>query len=372
MQSAHRMTPSQAPDKTTLPTGSILHGSLFPPLALHRPLQVFPKPRDLYLSTPLTFSPHTLLKAVLDTSLQAQLRHLNPDMLDRFRVLEYILKGQHQPTSRTRDKLLAQIGPLVDTEKLARALDGLDVDFPLESQWTPLMNSLPKDAGTLLLVAEHLHRWDADFLHGRDMHSQEASAEVQAMIARTMKPSFDSWNALNAQLDKRAIFPVDSALQVMARLELQFAQEAQVDAGLHSRLSTMLLQPMRRPIGHWFSHVVESANVRSLAGLSRALLRKGTLHLGRPISESRIKQWSSSTTVAIPVVAAQAVLEAVPIETERSRLEALLYAARFLTFVVDVVWAGTEPEIEWGSAQSQVQVRYESLYKTLALEQVAA
>ena len=372
MQSDHRTTPNQTRDKETPPTNSILLGSLFPPLALHRSLQVFSKPRDIHLSTPLTFSPHTLLKAVLDTSFQAQLRHLNPDMLDGFRVLDYIVKGQHQPTSRTRAKLLAQIGPLVDAEQLARALDGLDVDFPLESQWKPLMNSLPKDAETLLFVAEKLQNRDADFLHGRDMHSQEASAEVQALIARTMKPSFDSWHALNAQLDKRAVFPVDSALEVMARLELQFAQEAHVDAGLQSRLSTMVLQPKRRPIGHWFSHVVESANVQSLAGLSQTLLRKGTLHLERPISHSRIKQWSSSTTVAIPVAAAHAVLKAVPIEAERRRLEALLYAARFLTFVVDVVWAGTEPEIEWSSAQSQVQVRYESLYKTLALEQVAA
>ena len=91
---------------TKHPTDPTLHSSAFPELSLQRQMQVCRLNAGLLVSTPLTFSAHTLANAVLDSSIQSALREYAPRMLDTLRILDYAVRGVHIPSTTTKRRLV--------------------------------------------------------------------------------------------------------------------------------------------------------------------------------------------------------------------------------------------------------------------------
>lgn len=349
---------------TKRPVGFTLQGSVFPALSLQRPLQVCRPNAELLVSTPLTFSVHTLANAVLDSSLQSMLRTYDPLMLDTLRILDYAVRGVHTPSATTKRRLLNAFGGALNANELEQALNGDLADAPLESQWALLMKGLGREDWELPFIASRLAAWDAMFQEVRLLHIQGQVAEANSKLAKSAL-SLDVWRDLCPSLDLRICLPTETALQVMAQLEIQYAKDHSLEIGQTSRISH-LLGDTKRPMGHWLYAVVQETKVKSLAELGKSLHRIGIQHKGRAISYDRLKQWASATSIVVPVDAAKALLKAVPHEDARLRLEGLCYLARCITFLVDIVWAGATKAMEWSCAQSTVKRRYEMLYQQFA------
>lgn len=346
-------------------TGFTLQGSAYPTLSLQRPLQVCRLNAGLLVSTPLTFSAHTLANAVLDSSIQSTLRAYDPLMLDTLRILDYAVRGVHTPSATTKRRLVNAFGGAFNANELEQALDGDSANFDLESQWAMLMRGLGGRDWDLPFIASRLAAWDALFLEGRSLHIQGKVDEAKAKVTQSIAPSLAAWRDLCPSLDVRLCMPTDTALQVMAQLEIQYAKDLSLELGQTSRISN-LLDDTRRPMGHWLYAVVQEAKVKNLAEFGKSLHRLEVKHKGRAISYDRLKQWASATSIVVPVDAAQALLKTVPIEEARLRLEGLFYLARCMTFLVDIVWAGTTKAMAWSCAQSAVKRRYEMLYQQFA------
>jgi hypothetical protein len=257
------------------------------------------------------------------------------------------------------------LGGAFNANQLEQALDGDSPDAPLESQWAMVMKGLGSQDWELPFIASRLAAWDAMFLEGRSLHLQGQADEAKAKVTQSIAPCLAAWRDLCPSLDGCLCMPADTALQVMAQLEIQYARDLSLELGQTSRISH-LLSDTRRPMGHWLYAIVQETKVKSLTELGKSLHRLEVQHKGRTISYDRLKQWASATSIVIPVDAAQALLQAVPIEEARLRLQGLFYLARCMTFLVDIVWAGTTEAMEWSCAQAAVKRRYEMLYQQFA------
>lgn len=364
--------PPPATDATTKrPDGFTLQGSAFPALSLQRPLQVCKLNAGLLVSTPLTFSGHTLANAVLDTSVQSTLREYAPRMLDTLRILDYSVRGVHTPSMTTKRRLVNDFGGAFNANELEQALNGDSANFDLESQWAMLTKGFGSRDWDLPFIASRLAAWDEIFLEGRSLHLQGKVEEAKAKVTQSIAPSIAAWRDLCPSLDVRLCMPTDTALQVMAQLEIQNAKNLSLELGQTSRISH-LLGDTRRPMGHWLYSVIQDSKVKNLAEFGKLLHRLEVKHKGRAISYDRLKQWASATSIVLPADAAQALLKAVPIEEARLRLKGLFYLSRCMTFLVDIVQAGSTESLEWSCAQSAVKRRYDKVYQKFASELGAA
>lgn len=109
---AHNLTPAK-PAK--LPV------SAFAPLALARPLSVFGPTFEVHLSAACTLSPDTLLRVVLDTSLQTFLREKKPELFQSLKILLYAGAGKHELSQTTKTFVQKKLKLLGETEAIATA-----------------------------------------------------------------------------------------------------------------------------------------------------------------------------------------------------------------------------------------------------------
>jgi hypothetical protein len=66
----------------------------------------------------------------------------------------------------------------------------------------------------------------------------------------------------------------------------------------------------------------------------------------------------------MPQSAVKPVLRGVRTHERSNLLEARYYVVRFLTFLCDLTWAGTEGSTStWAQAQEQIKNRYKQLYQ---------
>ena len=127
---------------------------------------------------------------------------------------------------------------------------------------------------------------------------------------------------------------------------------------------TELLDPGRRPLGHWLHDVQQASDCKHHADLAKCLLSVGARHHDRVISHDLLKKWSSSKNVVMPQTAAKPVLRGVRIRERADRLQDRYYVARFLTFLCDLTCAaipGAAPA--WADIQAQIKSRYRQAYR---------
>jgi len=273
------------------------------------------------------------------------------------KTLESAALGEHALSRRSRESIAA-MSPI--GSELLDALDGKNSAFAAAGSWQALARSYDETLlepcfraplRYLIQVQETVIRIVPLAREGRREKIEQLAREAYScdpvVVWRDVLPS----SALAAAL------PLHSALTALAVLEMHRKQEQSV--------VLRLLAPNHRPMAHWCASVCSAYRVDTLDALAgrAARLRKDQLtSSGVSLSHGLLRQWSSGRQ--LPHRANRdALLSGLP-EEEAAHLRTCHAIARFLTFLVDVVAAYSEPAISWGEAQGAVRVRYSDVYRT--------
>lgn len=162
---------------------------------------------------------------------------------------------------------------------------------------------------------------------------------------------------------------VDVGLQILAWLERRRAP-VKFETKRDSLVSELLhlLSPGKKPIGHWLVRVQRAGGLENLKALSFLLLHKKIKRHNFYVSHDLLKKWSSGRQL-MSGPAADAVLAAVSAHVNLEQEKALFATARFLSFLCDLVMAGTRGgSPSWDVAQAQVRTRYEEIFSQETLE----
>jgi hypothetical protein len=337
--------------------------SLYAPIELPHPLELFGKNLRVHISTHLTFNPDTVCRAVLDTSLDAHMRRAAPGQHQLLRKLAYVAAGKHKPTQTTKRLIANQFASVVPMERMLRALDGADVPLEPSSDWETVLKGAEKGQDQFLKdLCRVLGACDAHALYVRALmksgQSEQAVAHVDALFGRDL----EAWSGLNASLMPRLYLLVEVALKALAWAECRGPHPESGPDPDTSCLDPLLL-PGRRPMGHWLAEVCAASGCRNLRQLETRL-PPHAMHHGRTISHDLLRKWASCAKVVMPAAALPSVVAAVRGKNWVDTLPNRFYVARFLTFLCDLLRAGTMGERPtWEAVQAQVRSRYEQAYR---------
>lgn len=344
--------------------------SAYAPVGLPHPLELYGPRFLVHISTPLTFHPDTLSRAVLGTGMDGAIRKLAPRAHQFMRKMAYLAAGKHRLSAGMRgliEKELVPPFPGALKADLLRGLDGEEVESQPSSHWSLLLQGLRRhDPGALELICQCLSACDA---HGLYMRQLARRGQVQAAedhLRTLLEPDIRAWLHLNAQLQSELYVLVEVALKALAWLECQLEPPAGAHDPQRSSLAE-LLSAGHRPIGNWLVEVCQHSRRANLADLANHLWFKSR-YLARPLKHDLLRKWASSTELLMPRAALPAVLAGTPVLAERKRLEARFDVARFFTFVCAVLRAGTHGTPQpWEMVQEQVRSRYEQAYRLQVL-----
>lgn len=340
--------------------------SLYAPVLLARPLSVFGETFEVHVSASCTLNPGTALQAVMGTSLLSFLRTENPVLLQNLKTLIYAGTGKHRPSGTTRKRILQGL-ELLDPEAVVSVLDGREPPpAPPRSDWRVVLRGMGDGESHFVRdIATNLSAWDDQALHIRALAQAGKKDEAHAHTATLLGTGLPAWQALNPRLLQapQVLVLLESSLQTLARLMCGLDMPS-VDLPSREAGITELLDPGRRPLGHWLHDVQQASDCKHLADLAKCLLSVGARHHDRVISHDLLKKWSSSKNVVMPQTAAKPVLRGVRIRERADRLQDRYYVARFLTFLCDLTCAaipGKAPA--WADIQAQLKSRYSQVYR---------
>jgi hypothetical protein len=350
-------SPRRAPGAPLLPVTD------YPPVQLPHAFELFGQLK-VHISTGFTFSPDTLARAVLDTSLDAVLRRHLPQWHLLIREFVYSVDGKHTPSPTTKRRLLKELAPIIPQSALCDALDGQQVATQRVSDWASMLQGLHGGGGLLNELATCLAGCDAHLLQFvAELAQQQGKAAADAHLQSLFCEELAAWRALNPRLLMQVCLLVEVALKALAWLECRADQPS---AGPDPQTSCLdvLLAPGRRPMGHWLAEVCASSGCANLRKLADELHWRVTYHR-KPISYDLLRKWSGSSTVLMPAAAMPLVLAGVRKKNWAETLPNRFYVARFLTFVCDLLRAGSTGEAiaPWEEVQAQVRSRYEQAYR---------
>lgn len=338
-------------------------------MPLARPLSVFGASFEVLLSSACTLNPVTTLQAVTGISLLNFLRNENPVHLQNLKTLVYAGRGKHRPSETTRKRILQDL-KLLDSEAVSAVLNGKEPPQTFaHSDWRLVLQGMGAGQSNFVHdIATSLALWDDEALRIRELaHAgkmDQAHACTEALIGKGLL----AWEALNPRVLQvpEVLILVESSMQALARLVCAINSPL-LDLPSRELAITQLLDPKRRPIGHWLHDVQQAADCTSLSDLTQRLLSVGARHLGRTISYDLLKKWSSSKNVVMPQTAVQPMLLSVRIRERGERLRDRFYVARFLTFLCDLTCAGIPGENpDWAEIQEQLRERYSQVHQLTA------
>lgn len=340
--------------------------SAYAPVALARPMSVFGATFEVHLSTACTLNPDTVMQAVMDTSMLTLLRTENPALLQNLKALLYAATGQHRPSGTTRTRIQQDL-KLLDAEAMAAMLDGREPPPALiHSDWRAVLLGMGEGESHFLRdLATHLASWDDQALHIRELVRAGQKDQANAHSAALLGTAPLAWEALNPRLLQalQVLVLVESSLQALARLTCGIDMPS-MDLSSRESPITELLDPGRRPLGHWLHEVKQASECSSLANLAQCLLSVGARHHARAISHDLLKKWSSSKNVVMPPTAVKPVVRGVRLRARAERLHDRYYVARFLTFLCDLTCSGIPGETPaWADIQAQLKSRYSQIYR---------
>lgn len=299
------------------------------------------------------------MRVVMDTSLQTFLRKNKPSLLQSLKKLLYAGTGKHQPSENTKKLIQQELAPINEPLAVAAVLNGkVPPPAPPESDWRLLLRGMNGGGPDIVRdIAIELAAFDEMALQIRKLtrvgDTAKAATHTQALLGNSVQ----AWKALNPRLllAPQVLLLLESSLHTLARLTCRIDIPG-VD--LPSRESSLmqLLEPKRRPLGHWLTEVRLACGCKSLAALAQ--------RLDSAISHDRLKAWSSSKKVAMPHSALKPVLRGVRIRAQAEMQEDRYYVARLLTFLCDLGCAGIPGEAPgWADIQAQLKSRFVQLYQ---------
>lgn len=352
---------------TAMPVSSYL------PLQLPRRLAVFGKEFQVHVSSALTLSLDTTLQAVFGTSQLTLIRNKLPHIHMTLKKLMYSRLGKHVPSTGTKNLIAQHLGEFIDRDALSAVLNGQEPPLSLqESDWNIVLRGMGGKEGEFFYdVAAHLAAYDDQMAGIRKLALNDQMAEAKVQLQSLLGDADQAWQALNPCLSHKVVLLVEIALRTLAWIECKSYASAKSPIRQESKVTTLLSQS-HRPMGHWLVEVRTAYGCDSLTGLNTKLFGVNAKHHGRAISYDLLKKWSSSKDIVMPQSAVKPVLSGVLIHERSNLLESRFYVARFLTFMCDLTWAGTEGAAPvWAQAQEQIKSRYAQLYR-LEVERLSA
>lgn len=328
------------------------------------------------ISTALTLSPHTVLQSSYGVSV-LQLARMQKERPDRaLNALLRAITRTNKPSLTTRKLVMQTFGAFVPSNDLDAALHGKEptTPHPWQSDWEILQEALgePGDDALYQLVAR-LGRLDRMVFSARKLTEKGMQADGEALLAPYIGRSFvERWKRYNPNLSMPVAVLLDISLQSLAWLEWR-AKRAYPGEGAVALVSRFvcLLAPRRRPIGHWLMRMQKSVGCASLLAFSSRTLDKGIKWHSRQLSHDLLKKWSSGQQL-MPAKALQPVLKVVSGHVNDDRERNLFAAARFLSFLCDLVIAGSRGKPpSWAAAQDQIRRQYGELYELEAVRTIA-
>lgn len=319
-------------------------------------------------------SPHTVLHTALDLSLLQLLRKYKHPPEERFKdrpekVIKDLLRattGMNKLSTTTQDGVKRFLGRFIPADTLAAALQGKPppIPIPWQSDWEAVLQGLGEPGDDdFYQLAQKLARLDRLAWSARQLPETDVVALLEPHIGRP----HESWRKYNTNLSLAVAFLVDTSLQTLVWMEWARVAEHPFDRSKtpESRLLP-LLAPEKRPLGHWLLRMQKAACCANLAEFSSLMLRKGIKRHDSDLSHDLLKKWSCGQQL-MPMKAAASVLEAVGGGVEFERERGLFAVGRFLSFLCDLVVAGTRDEPpSWKVAQDQIRRRYSELYADAA------
>lgn len=320
-------------------------------------------------AAPCLPDPDSFLQITFGKSLGGLIRR-QPKLHESVRRAKYILEGRHQPTDTTVAVIAQAFASFFSPEATKAVLRGqmAEHDLPPFLPWRELQRALgPIPGDTRGWIGDTLVAYlvDRESFYARLVHHEKAgrASMERRSLEEQLQQGLSAWKVLNPRLTASTVPLVEELLRCIAWLDVHL-QPAHPGKSAFAPF----LAPSRRPMGHWLHEVGCASNARSIAKLAKRLQELDVLYKGDNkedpyIKVDLLKKWSASQKLLMPVEALQPVLTGVSPD-HRPQLEGRYYLARWLSFLVDLVRAGTQGDApEWKEAQDQVRCRYTEAYR---------
>jgi hypothetical protein len=339
--------------------------STYPPLQLARPLAMFGKGFQVHVSSALTLSLDTTLQAIFGMSQLTLIRNDFPQMHLTMKKLIYSGLRKHVPSAGTKRLITQTFEKFINREALFAVLNGKEPPpTPQESDWNTVLRGMGGNEGEFFFdVATHLAAFDAQLADVRRLALNNQPAEAKVQSGALLGDAEQAWQAINPCLSHKVMLLVEIALKTLVWIECKSHDSNRSPLPVESKVAA-LLSPKRRPMGNWLAEVRVAYVCSNLSALSTKLFGVNAKHHGRAVSYDLLKKWSSSKDTVMPPAAVTPVLSGVLIDERADLLKSRFYVARFLTFICDLTWAGTEGATPvWAQSQKQIESRYAQLYR---------
>lgn len=358
------MSNNVTPSAQSTPSAAHFPTSRFPEVPLAHPLSVFGKSFKVELSSGLTLSPDTILRAAIGKSIQTFLREdgkLQP--LKQFR--DGLLK-KHKPSRTTKATIRAAMGPI--GERIVAVLDGGDVpqDLVSMSDWSALAmtwgqtstdNVLDVVVNSFILIDKFVEA----VAKCVEANGREAGEQMfQARFGQVMP----AWRDLCPGISTEGCLRIESSLYVVAQLE---AHHRVPGAERSASLAASFLAPKAKPLGHWLRSVAVAAKCSNNKELADLLVRRNILHQGdRAITHDTLKGWSAMKPgMLMSLEGCQSLLKVVSDANVARQLLARFALARFLAFLCDFLRSSVKSDPpNWFEAQQVLRTRYQQIVTT--------
>ena len=319
--------------------------------------------------------PDMLSRIVWGLGMENLMRRLSPLLHQTMRQAADILDSKHVPRDKTVKEISATFAPFLEPEITSQLLRGEFKDMALSPAlpWHLYQRSMrpledPSAGLSYDMVVTYLVEREAFYARfGEHERASQASPERKSFQLR-VQAGLDAWRGFNPGLTQPVFLLIEEFLHGIAHFEVQWGSV--VVGGTDAQVWTVLrlLAPRRRPIGHWLGEVVRASGAKSLDKFAERLstldVRYKCENKKDPfIKLDTLKKWSASRKILMPLDALAPVLTGVPKEM-KYKLEGGYCVARMLTFLVDLLRAGTrgKPPM-WDAAQEQIKSRYTEVFR---------
>lgn len=244
--------------------GSSIPISLFPPVTVQRPLRLFGRSFQVYISSALTFSPATVLEAAVGLSWLQLLRQdkRRPDIA--LRDLWRGITRKNRLSKTTCEKVRRIAGWFFPPETLQPLLIGeMPVHVPpMGSDWEILHQTIgPPGEDAVYRLVERCAQFDATARVARN-HLAHQRTEEAAHLLRGLDFR-EGWARFGYKVDVRVVLLIEVSLHIWAHVECRRERHGVVAKTRTSDLLA-LLQHGRKPIGHWIQDMQKIAGRKTL------------------------------------------------------------------------------------------------------------
>lgn len=322
---------------------SEFQGSL-PAVPMERPFRLFGRTFAVRLSTPLVVEPNTTLWVLSGESLERVVASAGTNVFD---VLRRGLVKKQNLSRTTLAPLRRGLRPLLPPDLPEDAsLQAIADAMPRASAWSLFLRGFGEHEGEgLCSLGRGLINIEAMFGAAVKLHDEGRTAEAETLFVLHVGTPWEFWVGIGIP-DARAYLPLDVLCQQLAAVEASGAAPGVPSGGMLS-----LLDPAKRPMGHWLRRQQKRAGCRSLQALSDH---------AKVANYERMRAWSAGRDL-LPPAKAEAIVDALGDDQTGAEMARYRWArlASFLSEWVICATPGHAPT--WSDSQTLVAQRYREL-----------